>query len=111
MTSSIEFTETLSNRPAALLPDAIGDHSRSSRRISETVLGPRSGTLGTLGGSLRPSQVTEHGKPVGQLVPVRRSLAERLEQLVEANVIAYLPAPVSAGQTPGTALSIGSILG
>ncbi len=33
--------------------------------------------------------ITERGKPVGQLMPVRPSLEQRLEQLVEANVFAW----------------------
>ncbi|MCP4589347.1 MAG: type II toxin-antitoxin system prevent-host-death family antitoxin [bacterium] len=33
--------------------------------------------------------ITERGKPVGQLVPVRPSIEERLAQLTEANVIAW----------------------
>lgn len=33
--------------------------------------------------------ITEHGKPVGQIVPVRPTLERRLRQLVESQVISW----------------------
>lgn len=33
--------------------------------------------------------ITEHGRPVGQIVPLKVPLKERLLQLVDANVIAW----------------------
>jgi prevent-host-death family protein len=33
--------------------------------------------------------ITEHGKPVGQMVPIRPSLEARLRQLAESQVVAW----------------------
>ncbi len=40
--------------------------------------------------------ITEHGRPVGQIVPVKASLEERQEQLIDANLVAWSGRRLSA---------------
>jgi prevent-host-death family protein len=53
--------------------------------------------------------ITEHGKPVGRMIPVTLSLEEQMKELIEAGLLAWdgnmLPAVSRVANTSGRSIS------